>query len=267
MYASGFGIGHKGYITCGSYINIQPLNDLWEWDEQTNLWAQKANLPGSARANATAFSVGLKGYVFGGTDGTSALNDLWEYDPGADSWTQKVSLPGQGRTDAVAFSIGEYVYIIGGWSGGGDALSDVWQYNTLTDSWAQLPDFPGIPTAGGTAFSINNLGYIAGGYGTTECWEYDPLGVGMPEYSLANFSFHPNPSSDKIFISFNTTTTGSFRIDISDMTGRSVYNEVIAKANGLSVSSKDVSFIKPGIYIISIYIDEIRWSEKLIIQP
>jgi hypothetical protein len=64
MYASAFGIGHKGFITCGSYINIEPLNDLWEWDQQSNLWTQKANLPGSARANATAFSVGLKAYVW-----------------------------------------------------------------------------------------------------------------------------------------------------------------------------------------------------------
>jgi N-acetylneuraminic acid mutarotase len=253
MYASGFNIGRNGYITCGSYINITPLNDLWEYNQLANTWMQKADLPGSARSNATAFTIGSNGYVFGGTDGSIIFNDLWEYDPATDNWTQKTSLPGQGRTDAMAFSIGDYAYIIGGWPGNNTPLSEVWQYNLIADTWTLLPDFPGIPSAGGTAFAINGLGYVVGGYGTTQCWEYDPNGVGIRERSEDQISVYPNPARDHLTITINTSASDKISVKISDLPGRVVINKTMMKPPGRYSISVDLVNILPGFYNLTVF--------------
>ena len=57
------------------------FNDLWEWDQDTNTWHQKANFGGNARVAAVSFSIGNKGYIGTGGDGTTFYHDFWEYDP------------------------------------------------------------------------------------------------------------------------------------------------------------------------------------------
>jgi N-acetylneuraminic acid mutarotase len=48
-YAVGFSIGTKGYIGTGRNIKKNNYtNEFWEWDQETNVWTQKADF-GSAR--------------------------------------------------------------------------------------------------------------------------------------------------------------------------------------------------------------------------
>jgi N-acetylneuraminic acid mutarotase len=263
MFASGFNIGRNGFISCGSYINLYPLNDLWQYDQLANTWIQKASLPGTERSNATGFSAGTHGYIFGGTDGFVVLNDLWEYNPGTDSWTQKTSLPGQGRTDAVAFTIGDNAYIMGGWPGGGDAFAEVWQYNISTDSWTQLPDFPDNPIAGGAAFSINGLGYVVGGNGTTHCWEYDPLGVGIEEQSAGQMTFCPNPADTKLTVTVDRGSDRGINLCIYDIAGKQVIQKQLLNEDQVTL---DVSFLHPGFYILKAEMKEGSETYKLVIK-
>ena len=48
-----FAIGGKGYISTGVTGNVQTdgeyLNDLWEYDAETDTWSQKADFPGVGR--------------------------------------------------------------------------------------------------------------------------------------------------------------------------------------------------------------------------
>ncbi|MEO6330892.1 MAG: hypothetical protein ABIO55_18295, partial [Ginsengibacter sp.] len=69
--ANSFSIGNKGYIGIGEVIRGGSVfyNDFWEYDPVADSWIQKANFGGSARAGATAFSVGGKGYIGTGYDG------------------------------------------------------------------------------------------------------------------------------------------------------------------------------------------------------
>lgn len=85
--ASCFSIGDKGYLVCGydgSRSNTR-LNDLWEYDMLTDAWTQKADFPGAARSNGTAFAIDSKGYFGTGYDGENKLNDFWEYDPASNN--------------------------------------------------------------------------------------------------------------------------------------------------------------------------------------
>ena len=78
------------------------------------LWAvQKADFGGGKRYAATGFTIGSKGYIGTGSDGSKNRKDFWEYDPVANTWTQKVNLGGDARYAAVGFSVGERVNLPG----------------------------------------------------------------------------------------------------------------------------------------------------------
>src|SRR4249919_1626136 len=78
---SAFTIGNKGYVGGN-------LAELWEYDQQTNVWTQKANFIGGARVSSTAFSIGTKGYMGAG----AGFYDFYEYDQATNAWTQKANL-------------------------------------------------------------------------------------------------------------------------------------------------------------------------------
>src|ERR1700733_701431 len=78
-----------------------------------NIWIQKQNLTGMARNGAVAFSIGTKGYVGTGDDGSTsaASKDFWEWDQATNTWSQKANAGSGIRHGAVGFSIGTKGYI------------------------------------------------------------------------------------------------------------------------------------------------------------
>src|SRR5438046_435469 len=56
--SSSFTIGTKAYITGGCCT----LADLWEWDQSSDTWTQKANAIWPFES-AVGFSIGTKGYI------------------------------------------------------------------------------------------------------------------------------------------------------------------------------------------------------------
>ena len=134
-FAVGFSIGNKGYIGTGlSYDTAESYyQDLWEWDQATDAWTQKADLPGNGRASAVGFSVGNKGYIGTGYNNHTSFNskkDFWEWDQSTNVWIQKANLAGVGRQSAVGVSIGNKGYIATGFGGNaGGYLQDLWEYD------------------------------------------------------------------------------------------------------------------------------------------
>ncbi len=137
-------------------------------------WVPRANVGGPPRTSAAAFTLGGKGYVFTGDDGSRiARKDLWEYDPVSDNWTQKLDLPSVGRYYAVGFTIGNKGYLAtGGWG-----IDDLWEWDQATDTWKQRANFPGGWRENAIAFSIGNKGYIGlgnnGSSNANDLWEWD----------------------------------------------------------------------------------------------
>ena len=200
--AIGFSIAGKGYIGTGNDDVGRTGNykrDFWEYDPIADTWTRKADVGGQERTQATAFSIGNKGYVGLGFQfpGFVLHNDLWEYDPASDSWMNKTNFAGSPRNGAAGFTIDSNAYIISGWSGfkggappiegGGIYMLDCWKYNTLADSWTQIADF-GVPVrAVGIGFGIGGKGYL--GMGTSQnysedlddIWEFDTLTRGWSQ--------------------------------------------------------------------------------------
>ena len=134
-------------------------------------WTQMAVFPGGIRQIPTSFTIGNKGYVYGGFDGGN-LSDLWEYDPALNVWIQKADLPSTPRSGAVGFSIGNKGYV-----GTGSNLSDFWEYDPALNSWTQKSNFGGGNRDMAVGFAIGNKGYMGlGGNGTfSDFWEWDQL--------------------------------------------------------------------------------------------
>lgn len=91
--AIGFSIGSKGYIGLGLIVTSSTVyyKDFWEYDPAGDTWTQKADFgdtidPAEAgRYACVGFSIGSKGYVSTGYDGSTFFKDFWEYDSGIDT--------------------------------------------------------------------------------------------------------------------------------------------------------------------------------------
>ena len=136
-------------------------------------WTQKAYFGGTARSHATGFSIGSKGYMGLGSDGTYK-NDFWEYDPSSNTWTQKANFIGSVRSQAKAFAIGNKGYV--GLGTDGTYKNDFYEYDPISNSWTQKANFGGVAREYAVGFSIGDRGYMGTGWNgsyLTDFWEYD----------------------------------------------------------------------------------------------
>lgn len=184
--AVGFSIGTKGYIGTGvkaDGISGSYYQDFWEWDQETNVWTQKTNFPGNIQSGAVGFSIGSKGYIGSGSDGTNYIKDFWEWDQATDIWTKKADFGGTARGSAVGFTIGNKAYIGTGHNFDGNTFNlfkDFWEWDQASNVWIQKSDFIGDARTSAVGVSIGNKAYIGTGrgdntpYAFQDFWEYDP---------------------------------------------------------------------------------------------
>ncbi|TAL62663.1 MAG: hypothetical protein EPN85_02115 [Bacteroidetes bacterium] len=190
----GFAIGTKGYYAFGwQFSNYIYYKDLWEWDQPTNVWTQKASLAGNVlgRGDASGFSIGNKGYVGTGFTGNASFPDeskFWEWDQASNTWTQTTNYNTVmycGRSFAVGFSIANKGYIGTGYSNcGAPATGPVVnqylvEWNPATSAWTQKASLPGVGRGKAVGISIGNKGYIGTGEDQNQLplndwWEWDP---------------------------------------------------------------------------------------------
>ncbi|MBS1658624.1 MAG: T9SS type A sorting domain-containing protein [Bacteroidetes bacterium] len=182
-WAIGFAVGGKGYLGLGIPDNYSSFNDFWEYTPEavaTDSWTQVADFSGIARAVAVAFSLGEKGYVGTGMDGSTIMKDFWEFNPATQVWSQKADVGGEPRSYAIGITINDKGYIGTGLKPDGTYAEDFWEYDPITNAWTEKAPFLGGPRSGPVAFSIGSKAYVgtgeSGGIGggrTKDMWEYD----------------------------------------------------------------------------------------------
>jgi N-acetylneuraminic acid mutarotase len=186
-YFFGFIIGDKAYLR---KYSVTGPDHFYEYDFITNTWTEKANFPGNASQGAATFTIGNKGYVFGGlnydTPNTMASKQTWEYDPQSDAWEQKEDLPGlYGRVSAEGFSIGNKGYCVNGGynylNNGTPAtayLKSLLQYDAVADHWTYKTAFPGQARWNTNVFVTSGVAYAGGGSvsgsGFNDYYKYNP---------------------------------------------------------------------------------------------
>ncbi len=142
-------------------------------------WTPKADFGGGARRFGVAFSIGTKGYLGTGTDGTYK-KDFWEFDPGTNVWTQKADFGGTARQHAVGFAIGAKGYVGTGLASTSPTYPvDFWEFDPSLNTWTAKANFGGVGRYAAVAFSIGTKGYLGTGYtgsaNLTDFWEYNSL--------------------------------------------------------------------------------------------
>lgn len=177
---AGFSVEGKGYVGFGYNFSLPQsfLYDMWQYDPVNDSWTQVASFPDSGRSGASGFTIGTKGYIFGGYGNGSVQNELWEYDPIVNSWTEKAFCPGPQRDYAVAFGIGNKGYIGTGYDASSLNFGDFWEYDPVADAWTSKANVGGLPRSSAVGFSIGGKGYIGTGYIASpvrDFWEYDPV--------------------------------------------------------------------------------------------
>ena len=270
--AAGFSIGTKGYIGTGTLDlgGEHYCQDFWEWDQNTNVWTQKADFGGGIRSAAVGFSIGTKGYIgMGNSSGNINEKDFWEWDQSTNVWTKKADFGGTARMNANCFSIGTKGYIGMGFNTSLTVFNDFWEWDQNTNIWAQKATLPGtIKRFIGAGFSIGTKGYIGIGGDLTnlfykDFWEYDPSGIsGIAEVAKENISVYPNPATSNLTLNFNNRNNADLTLNIYNITGELVSSEIL-RQNQQQINISDLS---NGIYMVEIKSN--GWSEKqkLIIQ-
>lgn len=179
--AVGFSIGTKGYIgtgTEGSGSSGPNKKDFWEWDQLTDTWTQMADFGGTARSYAVGFSIGTKGYIGTGYDGTDKKKDFWEWNQSNNTWTQKASFGGTARYCSVGFSINSKGYIGTGYDDNSSTKKDFWEWDQASDTWTQKANLGGSVRGEAIGFSIGSKGYIGTGNDSSsllkkDFWEWN----------------------------------------------------------------------------------------------
>ena len=93
LYPSTFVIGTSGYVCAGKEPLTSGMNrsELWEYDQNTDSWIRKADLPGETRGWPTGLSTGNKGFVGSGDISEYEWYEnqaVWEWDQATDTWSQ-----------------------------------------------------------------------------------------------------------------------------------------------------------------------------------
>lgn len=169
--AVGFAVMGKGYL-CGGQDTAEVIHkDLWAYDAVSDSWTQKANLPGSARRDATAFVLGNYAYVGAGMDSVSApsgitLKDFWRYNPLTNAWTAVADFPGMGGNGvyfSTGFSVDGKGYVCGGKTGSSTYSAQLWEYKPSNNQWIQRASFPGGVRYQMVSFVVGSKAYVGMG--------------------------------------------------------------------------------------------------------
>lgn len=139
--AVAFVVNGKAYVGTGYRANRsgqqleERLRDFWEYTPETDSWVQVQDMPGDARRDAIAFSLGNKGYVgTGSAKDNQALKDFYSYTPGS-GWTVVNGYPGDPCYGASAFVIGDAAIVCLGTMG--YPVTDVVKF-TEANGWQKM---------------------------------------------------------------------------------------------------------------------------------
>jgi N-acetylneuraminic acid mutarotase len=160
-----FTIGNKAYVAGGQYTIggwTISAKDMWEYNQATNSWTKKADIPSVGIHNGAGFSIGNKGYLLNGTSNSGAqLAVLYEYNPATNTWNTKTPFPGQPQDRTHVFVIGGAAYAGGGYRQLVNlAVPAYYKYSPATNAWVSIASVPFYGIIPRVSFAINSKGFV-----------------------------------------------------------------------------------------------------------
>lgn len=117
---------------------------------------------------------------------------------------------------------------------------------------------------------FSNMTYIANPTYTTgvnfPCYVATTVGVRENAASHFEYILAPNPTSGEFYLMIDATVAEKFNLDITDITGRIVYNRSVDVADGFNNIVVNDLKLKSGIYFVNLIYNNEKITRKLIIQ-
>ncbi len=85
-------------------------------------------------------------------------------------------------------------------------------------------------------------------------------------YQIETITLYPNPAMSTFNLNINTLNTADANLQIMDITGRIVYNELLTLHKGHNIKQINVSNLSQGIYIVTLKNADINFNKKLILN-
>ena len=79
-----------------------------------------------------------------------------------------------------------------------------------------------------------------------------------------NISIFPNPTKGEFEVKFSDTWTGNVDLDVIDIFGRSVYNQILNNSTGSSSHEVNISSNNDGVYIVQLVQGDKKSMYKII---
>jgi len=93
----------------------------------------------------------------------------------------------------------------------------------------------------------------------------DPVSIKEVE-NINNLVVYPNPASEKLNITFNTSTTDDFNITIYNVTGQAVYKETLNNFVGSYYNEINVNDLAQGVYLMQVKSSKGAVTQKIVVQ-
>jgi CubicO group peptidase (beta-lactamase class C family)/N-acetylneuraminic acid mutarotase len=140
----------------GTDAAIQPLDDVWAYDFNTDTWEQVASGPGARWLQGMVYdSESDRVVVYGGVKERGCLDgsrtpelfqDTWSYDYSTDMWTEVVSNEDSPLREGWQFaysSSADRLFLLGSYDPSGRALT--WTYDLNGNAWSKTGAFSYVP--------------------------------------------------------------------------------------------------------------------------
>jgi len=88
----------------------------------------------------------------------------------------------------------------------------------------------------------------------------------LTERTNIQLNIRPNPTSDQLTYQINSRLNENGYLSVSNINGRTVYQEKVPVQDGLSIGQLDLSFLPPGVYMVHISQKGYNSTKKLIIE-
>lgn len=181
-YAASFVVDGKMYVATGTYNNSYS-DELYNYNPTTGTWTDFGALPdlpatGANRRDAIGFTIGNKGYVGAGHNGTGQ-KDFFSYTTGS-LWStngQVTDIP-VSISNGVSFVIGNKAYVGSGLTQATTGRTNqMFVYDSTSNTWSAIASLPGPPRSNAVAFVLNGDGYVGLGMSDNvalnDFWKYD----------------------------------------------------------------------------------------------
>lgn len=110
------------------------------------------------------------------------------------------------------------------------------------------------------------MGYLNGDGCSVKIVDCIPNGIQDAKNGTNAVAIYPNPSLGLFHLSFNNNKSEAYKLFVSDINGRKVYERTGMSATGVNEVNLDLEFLPKGIYQVQLITPSINLNRKIVLR-